>query len=118
MMFQFYAQGWFIISLTDSAALLGLLGVARGLGMLAFSLYGGALADRVDRRVMLMATQGAALAVYALLTILVALDAINLWFAFALISVSASIDPCTPPVGNGSASRSESSRTALEMVER
>lgn len=97
MMFQFYAQGWFIISLTDSAALLGLLGVARGLGMLAFSLYGGALADRVDRRVMLMATQGAALAVYAVLTILVALDAINLWFAFALISVSASIESMDAP---------------------
>ena len=97
MMFQFYAQGWFIISLTDSAAFLGLLGVSRGVGMLAFSLYGGALADRVDRRVMLMATQGAALAVYAVLTVLVALDAINLWFAFALISLSASIESMDAP---------------------
>ena len=90
MMFQFYAQGWFILSLTDSASLLGLVGVARGLGMLTFSLFGGALADRMDRRTLLMTTQGGALAVYALLTVLVALDTINLWAAFALIFVSAS----------------------------
>ena len=37
MMFQFYAQGWFITGLTDSVALLGVLGVARGTGMLLFS---------------------------------------------------------------------------------
>lgn len=97
MMFQFYAQGWFIISLTDSAALLGLLGVARGLGMLTFSLYGGALADRVDRRVMLMATQTAALGVYGVLTLLVALDAAGLWLVFALIAVSASIESMDAP---------------------
>jgi len=72
MMFQFYAQGWFILELTGSAALLGLLGVARGSGMLAFSLFGGALADGMDRRTLLMATQTAALAVYVLLTLLVA----------------------------------------------
>ncbi|MBK8561179.1 MFS transporter [Candidatus Amarobacter glycogenicus] len=97
MMFQFYAQGWFILSLTDSASLLGLVGVARGLGMLTFSLFGGALADRMDRRTLLMTTQGGALAVYALLTVLVALDAINLWAAFALIFVSASIESMDGP---------------------
>ena len=87
MMFQFYAQGWFILSLTGSASLLGLLGVARGAGMLTFSLYGGALADRMDRRTLLMATQGGALAVYGLLTLLVVFDTIKLWVAFGLIFV-------------------------------
>ena len=97
MMFQFYAQGWFIISLTDSASLLGLLGVSRGVGMLAFSLYGGALADRMDRRVMLMVTQASAMTVYGVLTVLVAFDAANLWVAFALISISASIESMDAP---------------------
>ncbi len=97
MMFQFYAQGWFILSLTGSASLLGLLGVARGAGMLTFSLYGGALADRMDRRTLLMATQGGALAVYGLLTLLVVFDTINLWVAFGLIFVSASIESMDGP---------------------
>ncbi|HQW52226.1 MAG TPA: MFS transporter, partial [Tepidiformaceae bacterium] len=97
MMFQFYAQGWFILDLTGSAMMLGLLGVARGCGMLAFSLYGGALADRMDRRTLLIATQTGALAVYGLLSILVLLDTINLWVAFALIFVSASIESMDGP---------------------
>jgi predicted MFS family arabinose efflux permease len=97
MMFQFYAQGWFILGLTGSASLLGLLGVARGAGMLVFSLFGGALADRMDRRTLLMATQTGALAVYGLLTILVLADTINLWVAFFLIFVSASIESMDGP---------------------
>jgi predicted MFS family arabinose efflux permease len=97
MMFQFYAQGWFILGLTGSASLLGLLGVARGAGMLVFSLFGGALADRIDRRTLLMATQTGALAVYGLLTILVLADTINLWVAFFLIFVSASIESMDGP---------------------
>lgn len=97
MMFQFYAQGWFILGLTDSAALLGFLGVARGSGMLAFSLYGGALADRMDRRTLLMVTQSSALGVYGLLSVLVMLDAIGLWPAFLLIFISASIESMDGP---------------------
>lgn len=97
MMFQFYAQGWFILGLTGSASLLGLLGVARGAGMLTFSLYGGALADRMDRRTLLMVTQSGALAVYGLLTLLVVFDTINLWVAFGLIFVSASIESMDAP---------------------
>ncbi len=97
MMFQFYAQGWFILGLTGSASLLGLLGVARGAGMLTFSLYGGALADRMDRRTLLMLTQCGALAVYGALTLLIVFDAINLWVAFGLIFVSASIESMDAP---------------------
>ena len=41
--------------------LVGLIAAARGAGMLIFGLYGGALADRFDRRRLLIATQAAAL---------------------------------------------------------
>src|SRR3990170_3187702 len=70
MMFQFYAQGWFVVSLTSSVALLGVLGVSRGAGMLIFSMYGGALADRVDRRTLLIVTQSLALVIYGVLSLL------------------------------------------------
>ncbi len=97
MMFQFYAQGWFVLGMTGSAGLLGLLGVSRGTGMLLFSLYGGALADRMDRRTLLMATQSTAFAVYGLLSILVITDHVGLWLAFALIFVSASVESMDAP---------------------
>jgi hypothetical protein len=38
-------------------ALVGLIGTMRGAGMLGFTLYAGALADRFDRRTVLIATQ-------------------------------------------------------------
>lgn len=97
MMFQFYAQGWFILGLTSSAALLGLLGVTRGSGMLIFGLFGGALADRMDRRRLLMVTQTAALVVYGVLSVLVMADRISLLAAFALIFVAASVESVDAP---------------------
>jgi len=95
MAFQYYAQMWLIYSLTKSALLLGVLGAVRGLAMLLFGLYGGALADRLDRRALLMLTQIVALAVNAALGLLAVYGLIDLWQAFALIfvgSATASID--------------------------
>lgn len=97
MMFQFYAQGWFILGMTSSAALLGVLGVSRGAGMLIFSLFGGAWADRMDRRTLLMVTQSMALGVYGLLSVLVILDVAPLWLAFFLIFISASVESVDGP---------------------
>ena len=97
MMFQFYAQGWFILGLTSSAALMGLLGVTRGSGMLLFGLFGGALADRMDRRRLLMVTQSTALVVYGLLSALIIVDRISLWPAFGLIFLAASVESVDAP---------------------
>jgi len=97
MMFQFYAQGWFILGLTSSAGLLGLLGVSRGAGMLLFSLWGGALADRMDRRTLLMATQTTAFGIYGLLSILVITDRVGLGLAFVLIFLSAAVESMDAP---------------------
>lgn len=97
MMFQFYAQGWFITGLTDSVALLGVLGVARGTGMLLFSMWGGALADRVERRMLLIITQSAAFSLFGLLSVLVIFDLIVLWQAFALIFIVAAVESIDAP---------------------
>lgn len=97
MMFQFYAQGWFVSGMTSSAALLGVLGVSRGTGMLIFSMYGGALADRMDRRVLLLVTQSAALCIYGLLSLLIILDRVVLWQAFALIFLTAAVESVDAP---------------------
>lgn len=97
MMFQFYAQGWFVSGVTSSAALLGVLGVSRGAGMLIFSMYGGALADRMDRRTLLMVTQSLALAIYGLLSVLIIFDVVNLWQAFGLIFLTAAVESIDGP---------------------
>ena len=65
--------------------------------MLIFGLFGGALADRMDRRRLLIITQSAALLVYGVLSALVMLDRIALWPAFALIFVAASVESVDGP---------------------
>src|SRR5438445_1793682 len=53
------ATTWLLYQLTDSPFLLGLGGVFRGAPIFAFALIGGAVADRVERRRLLLITQSA-----------------------------------------------------------
>ena len=72
MNMQMVARSWFMYELTGSAALLGLVSLANGLPMLLLSLYGGVIADRVQKKYVLIAGQIAsavlALGVAALIT--------------------------------------------------
>ncbi len=54
---QNVAQGWLVLELSNSAFWLGVTGFAASVPMLVFSLLGGVIADRVDRRRMLIRTQ-------------------------------------------------------------
>jgi len=55
--FTTVAMAWQIYELTNSPLELGLLGLARGAPMLGLLLFGGLLADAVNRRHLMMATQ-------------------------------------------------------------
>lgn len=96
--FQYYAQIWLIYSLTESALVLGLLGATRGVAMLTFGLYGGALADRIDRRRLLMATSVVTLIVNATLGTMAVMGVIVLWQAFVLIFIAAATQSIDAPV--------------------
>jgi MFS family permease len=96
--FQYYAQIWLIYSLTSSALLLGVLGLARGAGMLLFALFGGTLADRMDRRSLLMAVEMATLTISAVLAALTIGGQIELWLAFVLIFVASGVQSIEIPV--------------------
>ena len=47
---QTVAQGWLVLQLTDSALMVGLVTALGSLPILLFTLYGGVVADRVDKR--------------------------------------------------------------------
>src|SRR3954452_19808877 len=51
------AQGWLIITLTDSPAWLGAVALANSLPFLVIPLFGGVVADRINRISLLKATQ-------------------------------------------------------------
>ena len=68
--FTTVAMAWQIYELTNSPLELGLLGLARGAPMLALLLFGGLLADAVNRRHLMMATQVAQMCVSATLAVM------------------------------------------------
>ena len=94
MPMQWVIQMWLVLELTggERAALwLGVSGFVRGLPLLLLSLYGGALADRMDRRTLLAITQVASMAVALLLALLTATGALTLWLFLPLTFLSSAV---------------------------
>src|SRR5258708_39604287 len=76
---QSVAQDYLVYQLTGRALDLGLVNAARAVALIGFSFLGGTLADRVDRRRLLIATQSL-FALNALwLGLLVQLHMIQVW---------------------------------------
>jgi len=69
---QIVAQSWLVYRLSHSAFLLAADQFLGGLPIFLFSLIGGVVADRVERRKILLASQYVQMTTAALLTILVA----------------------------------------------
>ncbi len=76
---QIVAQGWLIYRLSHSAFLLALDQFLAGLPMFLFSLVGGVIADRVERRRILLGSQWVQMACAAILTVLVATNLVHVW---------------------------------------
>ena len=85
---QIVAQGWLIYRLSHSPFLLALDQFLGGIPIFLFSLVGGVIADRVERRLILLASQWIQLASAGLLTILVATGAVHVWHILCLSLVS------------------------------
>jgi len=84
---QGVAQSWLVYDLTHSRLLLGLVSALGSLPILAFSLYGGTLADRFDKRKLLFFTQCSAMIVAWTLGILVAFDWVRIWHILLLATL-------------------------------
>ena len=54
---QMVAQGWLVLELTDSPFAVGLVTTLGSLPILLFTLYGGVVADRADKRKLVLALQ-------------------------------------------------------------
>jgi MFS family permease len=89
---QTVALAWLVYSITGSAAALGVVGLARAIPTILLSLFGGTLADQVDRRRLLIVSQSILAAFSALLAVSVSLGLTNLvlLYGFAAITAAAS----------------------------
>ncbi len=85
---QIVAQGWLIYRLSHSAFLLALDQFLGGIPIFLFSLIGGVVADRIERRKILLISQYIQMASATLLTILVAMGVVHVWQILTLSFVS------------------------------
>ncbi len=92
---QAVAQEWLVLTLTNSALAVGVTAALQFLPTLLFGLYGGVLADRIDRRRLLIATRIAMGTIAVAFFVLTATAMINVWIVYALalaLGMAAMID--------------------------
>ena len=85
---QIVAQGWLIYRLSHSAFLLAMDQFLAGIPIFLFSLIGGVVADRAERRKILLGSQYVQMACATILTVLVATGRIHVWHMLCLSFVS------------------------------
>src|SRR5712691_11679942 len=85
---QIVAQGWLIYRLTHSPFLLALDQFLGGIPIFLFSLIGGVVADRAERRKILLGSQYVQMASATVLTILVATGHVHVWHMLCLSFIS------------------------------
>ncbi len=88
---QMIGQGWLVLQLTGSPFWLGLVAFARAVPVIGFSLFAGVVADRVDRRRLLLTTQSVVGALSLLLAVLTSLEIITVWQIMTIAFMSASV---------------------------
>jgi MFS family permease len=81
---QTTAQNWMVLSLTGSAFFLGLDAFLQQLPIMLFTLIGGVLADRRDRRRTLLTSQYIQMSTAICLAALVYLDVVQIWHILLL----------------------------------
>jgi len=81
---QIVAQSWLVFSISKSAFMLGLDGFLGQIPILLFSLIGGVIADRIDRRRVLLGSQYVQMTCAFLLTLLIAFNVVKVWHILSL----------------------------------
>ena len=85
------AQSWLVLELTNSPLLLGLTGLAFAIPTITLTLLGGVIADRADRRRIMIFSQLGSASIFFILATLVVVGRIALWHVMTLAFLSGCI---------------------------
>lgn len=85
---QMVTLGWLVYDLTGSAFYLGLVGLARAIPALVFTLVGGAAADRYNRRMIVGVANGVVTVCAFVLGILCLTNTVNVWHIIAIAFIT------------------------------
>jgi MFS family permease len=82
------AQSWLVLELTNSPLLLGLTGLTYAAPTIALTLLGGVIADRADRRRIMILSQCASALTFVVLATLIVFEWVALWHVLAAAFLS------------------------------
>lgn len=94
---QTVALGWLVYDITGSAALLGGIALARAIPTIFLSLFGGMLADQVDRRRLLLISQSALALFSALLAVAIQIGRTDIWLLYLFAILTAAMSAVSVP---------------------
>ena len=91
------AQAWFVYELTGSPLFLGYAAAASAAPGIVFNLFGGVFADKLDKRLLVMATQAANAGLILLLGTMTLLDVVEVWHVLVIVFLSGSVEAFDTP---------------------
>ncbi len=94
---QFLILGWLVLELTNSASSMGFMIFLYGVPTLAFVLFGGAFADRFDRRGLLMLTQTLVAILILGLAVFQTAGLVALWHTYVVAFVLGTLQAINTP---------------------
>lgn len=89
---QSTAQGWLVYSMTGSPLYLGLVSAASSLPVMLFSLFGGVIADRFEKRRLLIMTQAISILPAVFLGLLTSMGVIKVWEVMLLVALLGTVN--------------------------
>ncbi|OFX15370.1 MAG: hypothetical protein A2V59_05840 [Armatimonadetes bacterium RBG_19FT_COMBO_69_19] len=94
---QFVALGYLVDRLTQSPLYLGVLAATQAIPRILFSMLGGAMADRIDRRRLLLITNLFLMTTATLLAVLTITGRIRIWQVLVIAAVSSLVQSFDMP---------------------
>lgn len=94
---QVTAQGWLVYQLTHSPIYLGIVSAATSLPILMFSLFGGVLADRFEKRKLLIVTQALSTLPPLIIGLLTSAGVVNVYHVISLGFIIGTINALDVP---------------------
>jgi MFS family permease len=85
---EFVAQSWLVFQLTNSPLLLGVTGLTQAVPSILLTFLGGAIADRSDRKRIMLITQGTSGCLFFVMATLVSTGMVRLWHVLVLAFAS------------------------------
>jgi MFS family permease len=95
---QTVAQAWFVVQNTHSPLAVGLLAVCQFGPYALLGLFGGAIADRLDQRRVLIGTQTAFMVMAALLAVLTLTGHATVWEVYVIAAITGTVTVLDNPV--------------------